>query len=70
MDDRRAYLEPHGRRMRHSVDICHMLSVGLHMTGDRPYRDLIAEGHYRCPHCRRADITETSAQPARPRGQR
>jgi len=70
MDDRHTSLNGHKRGRQHPVDICHMLSVGLHMTGDSQHRALIAQRHYRCPCCRRTDITETSAAPARTPGQR
>lgn len=65
MDERYICHKRRHREEGHSVDICHVLSVGLHTAGDREYLTLVAQGHYRCPHCRRADITETSAIGAR-----
>lgn len=31
---------------------------GFDAAGSRAHRALLAQGHYRCPHCRRADIDE------------
>lgn len=36
-------------------------SHGLEMAGGRQYETLVAQGHYRCSHCRRADIDEINA---------
>jgi len=30
------------------------------MVGSHEHETLLIEGHYRCPHCRRADIGEIS----------
>ncbi|MEN6333731.1 MAG: hypothetical protein ABFE01_05680 [Phycisphaerales bacterium] len=38
----------------------HVLSHGLRMMGSHEHETLLVEGHYRCPHCRRADIREIS----------
>ncbi len=34
---------------------------GLETAGGREHELLVAEGHYRCPRCRRADIDEMNA---------
>jgi hypothetical protein len=34
---------------------------GLDVAGLREHETLLAEGHYRCPHCRRADLNERNA---------
>ena len=36
---------------------------GFDAAGSRAYRALLAQGHYRCPHCRRADIDEINHTP-------
>jgi len=36
----------------------YILSQHIRMVGWREHEVLLAEGHYRCPHCRRTDMTE------------
>jgi len=36
-------------------------------AGAREYELLVAEGHYRCPHCRRADLDEMNGAARRMR---
>jgi len=40
---------------------------GSRMAGAREYEMLLAEGHYRCPHCRRADLNERTVDTTRMR---
>jgi hypothetical protein len=39
---------------------------GLDTAGSRLYIRLLSEGHYRCPHCRRADTGEMNGRTAHP----
>jgi hypothetical protein len=36
----------------------YILSQRIQMVGWHEHEQLLAEGHYRCPHCRRTDMTE------------
>ena len=36
---------------------------GFDAAGSSAHRALLAQGHYRCPHCRRADIDEINHTP-------
>jgi hypothetical protein len=57
MDDRQ--INPKTRRRQPEVDLSRpILYQGFYMVGRREHETLIAEGHYRCPHCRRADTLE------------
>jgi hypothetical protein len=58
MDERHMHIEMVGRRQRETFSIDQMLSQGYRMVGWREHELLVAEGHYRCPHCRRADTAE------------
>ena len=40
---------------------------GPRMTGGHGYEMLVAEGHYRCPHCRPADLQEKNTTATRMR---
>lgn len=60
MDDRQAYLKSPGRSLCETLPRDHVLSHGFRMMGSHEHETLLTEGHYRCPHCRRADIREIS----------
>ena len=57
MDERQVHIEAAGRRQREMFFTDHA-SQGFRMVGWREHEILVAEGHYRCPHCRRADTAE------------
>jgi len=59
MDDRQTYPKALERSPRETLSSDHVLSHGLRMVGSHEHEMLIAQGHYRCPHCRRADVMET-----------
>ena len=42
-------------------------SWGLEMVGTHEHEMLLAQGHFRCPHCRRADIDEMNGAARRMR---
>jgi len=58
MDDRQIDPKALGRSPREVLSGDHVLSHGLRMMGSHEHEMLIAQGHYRCPHCRRADVME------------
>lgn len=58
MDDRQTNPKTLGRDLRETLPGDHVLSHGLRMVGSHEHEMLIAQGHYRCPHCRRADVME------------
>lgn len=60
MDDRQVYLKAFGRSPCETLPGDHVLSHGFRMIGSREHETLLVEGHYRCPHCRRADAMEAS----------
>jgi hypothetical protein len=60
MDERQVHLKTRHEYRRETITLDHTLPQGLHVVGWRERETLIAEGHYRCPHCRRADLNETS----------
>ena len=61
MEDRQVHLKMQQRSQREADPVNYVLSENLHMVGWREHQMLIAEGHYRCPHCRRADTMENAA---------
>jgi len=60
MDERQVHMEAADRRQRETFPYDLALSEGFRMVGWREHEMLVAEGHYRCPHCRRADVAEMS----------
>jgi hypothetical protein len=60
MDGRQVYPKALGRSPQETLPGAHVLSHGFRMVDPREHDMLVAEGHYRCPHCRRADALETS----------
>ncbi|OHB67429.1 MAG: hypothetical protein A2Y76_03885 [Planctomycetes bacterium RBG_13_60_9] len=60
MDGRQTQIDRH--RSRQGYGEYHAASSRVLQTvGLREHEILMAEGHYRCPHCRRADVNEMSA---------
>ncbi len=60
MDERQVHIEAAGRRQQETFPTDQVLPQGFRMVGSHEYEVLVAEGHYRCPHCRRADTAEMS----------
>jgi hypothetical protein len=46
------------KRQREVNPADHGLSQAFQVVAWREHEALVAEGHYRCPHCRRADALE------------
>ena len=67
MDDRQVNPQSPQRHPREASPLNYTLLPGFHMVGWREHRVLLAEGHYRCPHCCRADTLETNAAYTRQR---
>lgn len=57
MDERRVQIEWWGGRKSLS-ETRSIVVWGLETAGGREHETLVAEGHYRCSRCRRADINE------------
>jgi hypothetical protein len=60
MDDRQVHPKALGRSLYETLPSDHVLSHGFRMMGSHEHETLLVEGHYRCPHCRRADVMEAS----------
>ena len=67
MDDRQVNPQSQQRRLHEASTPDYTLLQGFHMVGWRERQVLIAEGHYRCPRCCRADALETNAAHTRQR---
>jgi hypothetical protein len=65
MDDRQVNPQSHQRRAPQANPPDHVWLQGFHVVGWREHQLLVAEGHYRCPHCCRADTLETNAADTR-----
>ena len=61
MDEWQVCPKAHERRRREANPLDHGLSQAFQVIGWREHEVLVAEGHYRCPDCRRADALEMSA---------
>ena len=59
MDERRVRIDSLSGR-KSLADTHAIVARGLETAGGREHELLVAEGHYRCSCCRRADITETN----------
>jgi len=66
MDERRVQVDWWGSR-KSSGEVRPIGVWGLETAGGREHELLVAEGHYRCSCCRRADIDETNASGRRMR---
>jgi len=58
MDDRPINPKTQQRRQPPADSSRTVLYQGFYAVGWHSQETLIAEGHYRCPHCRRADALE------------
>lgn len=58
MDDLQVYARARERRRREANPLDHGVSHAFQVVGWREHEILVAEGHYRCPDCRRADALE------------
>ena len=60
MDERQVQLERRSGSHRSLSELRPAVFGGLEMAGTHEHEMLLAQGHFRCPHCRRADINEMS----------
>jgi len=67
MDERSVQTEKRRGRPRGFGEVHIVASWGIETAGGREHEVLMAEGHYRCSCCRRADIDEMSPGPRRMR---
>ncbi len=58
MDERHVQLERRSGHQRSLAEFRPALSWRVEAAGSHEHEALLAEGHFRCPHCRRADIDE------------
>lgn len=66
MDDRQVSHQMHQRCAPEAQLPGHILAQRFCMVGWREHQVLVAEGHYRCPVCRRADTMEVNTPVACP----
>ena len=59
MEDRQEHIEAVAQSEQDQAVVSYILSQRIRMVGWREHDVLLAEGHYRCPHCRRTDTMET-----------
>ena len=67
MDGKKAQLSGSCGGQRGPSEIRSIPSRGRQMVGGREYEMLLAEGHYRCPHCRPAGSDEKNVTTTRMR---
>jgi len=67
MDGKKVQLSRSCDGQKGPMEIRSIASRGPQTVGGREYETLVAEGHYRCPHCRRADIREKTVTAMRMR---
>lgn len=58
MDGRQAYPDTLERGPHQAPQQDYVLPRQFRMMGSHEHDMLVAQGHYRCPHCRRADTME------------
>ena len=42
----------------HDQHLCYMIALGLNVTDEQEYQNLVAESHFRCGHCGRTAKSE------------
>ena len=67
MDERQMQVDGRSGSQRGVGEFHSAASWGLEMVGTHEHEVLLAQGHYRCSHCRRADIDEVNAAARRMR---
>jgi hypothetical protein len=67
MDERQVQVDRRSGGQRGPCEFHPAASRGLEMAGTHEHEMLLAQGHYRCSHCRRADINEMNAAARRMR---
>jgi hypothetical protein len=67
MDERQLQLERRGSRQRSPGEFHPTSFWELEMARTHEHEMLLDQGHFRCPHCRRADIDEMNGAPRRMR---
>ena len=60
MDERPIHIERRSGSQRSSSEYPVTASWGLEMVRTHEHEMLLAQGHFRCSHCRRADIDEVN----------
>jgi len=66
MTNKGTQCERHCDPERHDQHLCYMIALGLNVTDEQDYQNLIAEAHFRCGHCgRTARNEENLCVPAR-----
>jgi hypothetical protein len=59
MEEQQEHIEADLSNEQEAAAVGYILSQRIRMVGWREHDVLLAEGHYRCPHCRRTDTMET-----------
>jgi hypothetical protein len=67
MDGKKVQFSHTGGGQKVPIEIRSSAAQGPRMTGGHGYEMSVAEGHYRCPHCRPADLQEKDATATRMR---
>ncbi len=67
MDERQLQVERRCGGQRSLGEFHPATSWGLERAGTHEHEMLLAQGHFRCPHCRRADINEMNGAARRMR---
>jgi len=63
MSEQQTHLKILEARKEGARSVGRIVYGGFDAAGSRVHRALLAQGHYRCPHCRRADIDEINHTP-------
>lgn len=58
MEDRQTHSNAGPGNQHEATPGSYIVSQSIRMVGWREQELLLAEGHYRCPHCRRTDMME------------
>ncbi len=67
MDERQLQVERPSSPQRSLAEFRPAVSWGLELGGTHEHDLLLVQGHFRCPHCRRADIDEMNVAARRMR---
>ncbi|MCL5280445.1 MAG: hypothetical protein M1376_11120 [Planctomycetes bacterium] len=67
MDERQVQVERHSSHQSGLAEFRPAIIWGLDRAGTHEHDMLLAQGHFRCPHCRRADIDEMNVAARRMR---
>jgi hypothetical protein len=67
MDGNKVQVKRGADGQRGPIEIRSLPARGSRTAGSREHEVLLAEGHYRCPYCRRADLNEKNGNVMRMR---